>query len=153
MKAKSKSKDSSDRKSKSKPKTKETEKSEKGSIKKKLTKKSIKTTSKVDSSAIAEEQESKSDLTIQKEDTQNFNLSKNQFYPNQPPLSPNTPTNPNPEKCEGCFESDAVCYCKDCNKFFSKTTGTLYHRSENNYVLWKKFIECEINGLTLAQEM
>ena len=43
-------------------------------------------------------------------------------------------------------------YCKDCNKFFSKTTGTLYHRSENNYVLWKKFIECEINGLTLAQE-
>ena len=118
MKAKSKSKDSSDLKSKSKPKTKETEKSEKGSIKKKLTKKSIKTTSKVDSSAIAEEQESKSDLTIQKEDTQNFNLSKNQFYPNQPPLSPNTPTNPNPEKCEGCFESDAVCYCKDCNKLF-----------------------------------
>lgn len=43
-------------------------------------------------------------------------------------------------------------YCKDCNKFFSKTTGTLYHRSENKYVLWKNFIGCEINGLTLAQE-
>ena len=43
-------------------------------------------------------------------------------------------------------------YCKDCNKFFSKTTGTLYHRSENEYVLWKNFIGCEINGLTLVQE-
>jgi transposase-like protein len=31
-------------------------------------------------------------------------------------------------------------YCKDCNKFFSKTTGTLYHRSENEYVVWKNFM-------------
>lgn len=42
-------------------------------------------------------------------------------------------------------------YCKDCNKFFCNTTGTLYHRAQNQYVVWKNFIGCEINGLSLLQ--
>ena len=42
-------------------------------------------------------------------------------------------------------------YCKDCKKLFSKTTGTLYHKAKSNYLIWKQFIGCEINGLTLLQ--
>ena len=42
--------------------------------------------------------------------------------------------------------------CKDCKKIFSYTTGTLFFHSISNYNLWKNFIACEINGLTLEQE-
>lgn len=125
MKPKSKSKEKDakgkSKEPKSKTKTKETEKSEKSSSRKKLVKKSTKTISKAESSsAIGEEpsrEGTKSDITSQKdnETPNNLGLSKNQFYPN----------NNNPiaqgvagpiEKCEGCFEGEAVCFCKDCNK-------------------------------------
>lgn len=43
-------------------------------------------------------------------------------------------------------------YCKSCNKFFSATTKTLFQWSKSKYSIWKTFIGCEINGLTLEQE-
>lgn len=36
-------------------------------------------------------------------------------------------------------------------KFFSNTTDIIYHKSNKQYLLWKHFIACEINGLSFAQ--
>lgn len=43
-------------------------------------------------------------------------------------------------------------YCKSCYKYFSSTTKTLFQSSKSTYSIWKTFIGCEINGLTLEQE-
>lgn len=43
-------------------------------------------------------------------------------------------------------------YCKSCYKYFSSTTKTLFQSSKSPYSIWKTFIGCEINGLTLEQE-
>lgn len=43
-------------------------------------------------------------------------------------------------------------YCKDCKKIFSSTTDTPYNHSFCNYLIWKKFIHCEILGLSLNEE-
>lgn len=69
--------------------------------------------------------------------------------------------NKDPEHCPHCKNRTFIkygfnkgkqkYYCKCCGKFFSNTTRTLYHKSNNQYLLWKHFIACEINGLSLAQ--
>lgn len=66
-----------------------------------------------------------------------------------------------PKCCPHCGSSVFIKYgfnrgkqkylCKGCGKMFCNTTGTIYHRSQNQYVIWKNFIGCEINGLTLLQ--
>ncbi len=43
-------------------------------------------------------------------------------------------------------------YCKSCCKLFSSTTKTLFQSSKSSYSIWKTFIGCEINDLTLEQE-
>ena len=43
-------------------------------------------------------------------------------------------------------------YCKDCKKLFSNTTKTVFHGSRSSYTMWKKFIRCELNGLSLKYE-
>lgn len=43
-------------------------------------------------------------------------------------------------------------YCKSCHKLFSVTTKTLFQCSKSKYSIWKTFIGCEINVLTLEQE-
>lgn len=68
---------------------------------------------------------SKKDLSPTQEDAKNLNqnLTPNnlQTY-NMKPYTPNilsrsmSGLSNQPEKCEGCFESDAICYCKECEK-------------------------------------
>ncbi len=42
--------------------------------------------------------------------------------------------------------------CKDCRSVFVPTTGTIFRNTTVSYETWMRFIKCEINGMTLAQE-
>lgn len=67
------------------------------------------------------------------------------------------------ERCPHCSSNHFIKYgfnknrqkykCKDCLKIFSPTTKTIFTYSNTNYDDWISFIACEINGLTLEQEV
>lgn len=42
--------------------------------------------------------------------------------------------------------------CKECGKYFSSTTKTMFFASNTDYETWSSFIDCEIKGLTLEKE-
>lgn len=43
--------------------------------------------------------------------------------------------------------------CKECNRTFSKTTGTVFFCSRLSYKQWKNFITAELKGSTLKEEV
>ena len=47
--------------------------------------------------------------------------------PNQNPPLNNQNINISPQKCEGCFVVDAVCFCKECGKAFCPTCDSQIH--------------------------
>ena len=135
-KSKSKEKDSKKSTKSIKTKSKETEKSggkKSTSPKKKGSSKAAsKAVSKADSSKLAEGDVSKSEiqvndpgttqegfkLTTRQDINNNNNIIPNQ-YPYQQPINlkqTQTLYGNSGEKCEGCFESEAITFCKECNK-------------------------------------
>lgn len=43
--------------------------------------------------------------------------------------------------------------CRDCGKIFSDTTNSIFSHTRSNYNTWSTFIACEINQMTLDQEV
>lgn len=41
--------------------------------------------------------------------------------------------------------------CAECKKCFSPTTNTVMHYSKKSYKMWKRFIVCELNHMTLEE--
>ncbi len=65
-------------------------------------------------------------------------------------------------KCPHCGSSHIIRWgfngktqrfrCKECGKYFSSTTNTMFFASNTDYETWSSFIDCEIKGLTLREE-
>ena len=43
--------------------------------------------------------------------------------------------------------------CRDCGKIFSDTTNTIFSHTRSHYHTWTTFIACELNQMTLEQEV
>ena len=141
-KSKSKEKDSKKSTKSIKTKSKETEKSggkKSSSPKKKGSSKAAsKAVSKADSSKLAEGDVSKSEIQANEPGTtqEGFKLTTRQDnnnpnqYPYQQPINlkqTQTLYGNMGEKCEGCFESEAITFCKECNKLLCSLCDKQIH--------------------------
>ena len=145
------SKKSSKKTSKKGSKEKDKSKLSKSKSKEKSSKKSKSPKSKNDSLILKEEdlndkkpelepitnQNQMPNLNIKYFNTLDSNFNNNQFIQIQNGAtfpSPNTNVNPlntqnllSQQKCEGCFTSDAVCFCKECGKAFCPSCDSQIH--------------------------
>ena len=140
MKRKSKSKSKSD-KSKSKDKKSKKDKSSDKKSKSSKSKKSSRSNSKEKISSKGTEKNIEESINpdvsgINKEPGQNNNLdiTYTQYFSNRNQLNNNNINNVNnilvqngAPRCDGCFENDSVCYCKECKKYLCNICDNQIH--------------------------